>query len=121
MIGVEKFEIGSGGSGGLGGQEKHSRDSSSNKQKYKRQRRDSKEEEWRSQHPSGSLGTAHWSGSQGSNTERPWLGASGTLLEGELACKQSFTILHLFLPLSLFILSPQNDHSHLFLMYRIPF
>ena len=68
------------------------------KKKYKRQRTDLKEEEWRSQHPSGSLGTAHWSGSQGSNTERPWLGASGALLEGELVCKQSFTILHFFLP-----------------------
>ena len=82
--------------------EKHSRDSSSNKQKYKRQRTDSKEEEWRSLHPSGSLGTAHWSGSQGSNMERPWLGASGALLEGELACKQSFTILHCYFHFSSF-------------------
>ena len=84
------------------------------KKKYKRQRTDLKEEEWRSQHPSGSLGTAHWSGSQGSNTERPWLGASGALHEGELACKQS---LQSFIVTFTFHLLLKYVHFHVFLYF----
>ena len=91
------------------------------KQKYKRQRTDSKEEEWRIQHPSGSLGTAHWSGSQGSNTERPWLGASGALLEGELACKQSFTILHCYFHFHFSSFHPRMFTFTYFLSMYVPY